>query len=282
MGTGVGKLLGRWLEAESPGFEPLVPVAFDRLARSLRIGDVLLVEGRARISTAIKYLTQSTWSHAALYVGDLVPGYEGGALVEVTLQDGCQVVGLRKYASHNTRICRAFNLSEAERRKVAQFMIDRIGLRYDLRNVVDLARFLLPTPPIPIRFRRRMLALGSGDPTKAICSSLIAQAFQSVGYPILPDVRTSRTHGTEYSRREVWHIRHHSLFAPRDFDLSPYFDVVKPLTSRGFDHTQIEWSSKGDPISQADQEHESGSAASGRMLARLRSIRVWPVSETRH
>lgn len=62
----LGRAMGRWLEAESPGFEPLVPVAFDQLARSLRIGDVLLVEGRARISTAIKYLTQSTWSHAAL------------------------------------------------------------------------------------------------------------------------------------------------------------------------------------------------------------------------
>ncbi len=40
------------------------------LAATLKKGDVLLVEGNSRISTAIKYLTQSTWSHAALYIGD--------------------------------------------------------------------------------------------------------------------------------------------------------------------------------------------------------------------
>ncbi|MES3014225.1 MAG: hypothetical protein V4750_10925, partial [Pseudomonadota bacterium] len=39
------------------------------LAATLRPGDVLLVEGNTRISVAIKYLTQSTWSHAALFVG---------------------------------------------------------------------------------------------------------------------------------------------------------------------------------------------------------------------
>lgn len=49
-------------------------------------------------------------------------------------------------------------------RRVAQYMIDRVGLRYERRAVIHLARVMLPTPPIPIRFRRRMLALGSGDP----------------------------------------------------------------------------------------------------------------------
>jgi hypothetical protein len=41
----------------------------DVLRAVLRPADVLLVEGNTRISTAIKHLTQSTWSHAALYVG---------------------------------------------------------------------------------------------------------------------------------------------------------------------------------------------------------------------
>ena len=68
-------------------------------------------------------------------------------------------------------------------------MATRIGLKYDMRNIFDLLRYFLPTPPVPVRWRRRMLAFGSGDPTRAICSSLIARAFQSVRYPILPDVR---------------------------------------------------------------------------------------------
>ena len=41
------------------------------LAATLRKGDVLLVEGSSRFATAIKYLTQSTWSHAAMYVGEI-------------------------------------------------------------------------------------------------------------------------------------------------------------------------------------------------------------------
>ena len=41
-----------------------------RLKRYIRKGDVVLVEGNQRISECIKYLTQSSWSHSALYVGD--------------------------------------------------------------------------------------------------------------------------------------------------------------------------------------------------------------------
>ncbi len=44
--------------------------ALARLRAALRPGDVLLVEGGMKVSAAIKYLTQSTWSHAALYVGE--------------------------------------------------------------------------------------------------------------------------------------------------------------------------------------------------------------------
>lgn len=241
-----GAALGRWLEREDEDFQPYTPSDFETLCATLRIGDVLLVEGRAQISTAIKYLTQSTWSHAALYVGDMLPppadGGEPCRLVEVTLRDGCAAATLSRYARHNTRICRAVSLGDAERRAVARFMIDRIGIGYDRRNIVDLARYLIPTPPVPIRLRRRMLALGSGSPTRAICSSLIAQAFQSVRYPILPEIRRLRPgDSTRFARREVWHIRHHSLYTPRDFDLSPYFAVIKPLIAKGFDHGRIRW-----------------------------------------
>ncbi len=63
---------------------------------------------------------------------------------------------------------------------VLDFAVSRIGQNYDVKNVVDLCRFLLPHPPVPARFRRRMIAMGSGDPTRFICSTLIAQAFHAV------------------------------------------------------------------------------------------------------
>jgi hypothetical protein len=37
------------------------------------------------------------------------------------------------------------------------------------------------------------------------------------------------------------HIRHHSLYTPRDFDISPYFEVVKPTIASGFDYHRFPW-----------------------------------------
>ncbi len=99
----------------------------------------------------------------------------------------------------------------------------------------------MPAIPVPRRFRRRMLALGSGEPTRVICSALIAQAFQSVKFPILPSVKRMMTDIGEDAAREVLHIRHHSLFTPRDFDVSPYFQVVKPTIEHGFNYQQLTW-----------------------------------------
>lgn len=242
----VGRRLANRLTGPSSGYQPFTPSDFETLCRTLRPGDVLLVEGRERVSNAIKYLTQSTWSHAAMYVGDrfgvLSTNGEPHRLVEVNLGEGCVSAPLSKYARHNTRICRPVGLTPEECRKVTEFVSARIGLRYDMRNIFDLLRYFLPTPPVPVRWRRRMLAFGSGDPTRAICSSLIARAFQSVRYPILPDVRQIKArNGSNYARREILHIRHHSLFAPRDFDLSPYFLIVKPHLAGGFDHHLLEW-----------------------------------------
>ncbi|MBE0414541.1 lipo-like protein [Yoonia sp.] len=242
----LGHRLASKLNRPCSGYQPYTPSDYHTLCDILRPGDVLLVEGGERISTAIKYLTQSTWSHSAMYVGSHLPDPQDGTprhhLVEVNLGQGCVAAPLSKYARFNTRICRPVGLSEDERREVTEFMIARIGLKYDLRNIFDLVRYFFPTPPVPVRWRRRMLALGSGDPTRAICSSLIARAFQSVRYPILPDVTTLKTRkGSRQARAEILHIRHHALFAPRDFDLSPYFEIVKPHIAGGFDHHSLQW-----------------------------------------
>ena len=101
-----------------------------------------------------------------------------------------------------------------------------------------------------------MLALGSGDPTKAICSSLIAQAFQSVRYPILPEItlQASPDPDCRDCYDELLHIRHHSLFAPRDFDISPYFRIVKPTLEEDFDPYSLTWGhAQPDPGAEAAQ-----------------------------
>ncbi len=244
-------LLVRYLTGKVRNYEPFAISTPESLASVLQVGDVILVEGNQRFSTAVKYLTQSTWSHAAIYIGqahglDRLTA-ETPSIIEADLQNGVVAVPLSKYAEFNTRICRPIGLAADERQKVAQFMADSIGMNYDLKNVIDLARYLIPTPPVPNRWRRSMLALGSGDPTRVICSTRIAQAFQSVGYPILPRVELLKDKECESCRetvREILHIRHHSLFTPRDFDVSPFFAIIKPTIERGFDHKQLNWSDK--------------------------------------
>ena len=240
----LGGRLARHLDRPLRNYEPLAVSNLARLAEVLQPADVLLVEGNRRISTAIKYLTQSTWSHAALCVGELSGrGLGAPALIEAHLRHGVRAVALTEFEGLNSRVCRPVGLDDAEREQICRFAIDRIGFDYDLKHIFDLARYLLPVPPVPVSWRRRMLALGSGAPTRAICSTLIAQAFQSVRYPILPRVEVREEEPAQVSAgaREVMHIRHHSLFTPRDFDLSPYFLVIKPEVERGFDHRALRW-----------------------------------------
>ncbi|MFN0116348.1 MAG: lipo-like protein [Paracoccaceae bacterium] len=235
----IGRRIASYLEKQTTGYVTFAVVPQERLRAALRPGDVLLVEGDRRISAAIKYLTHSTWSHSAMFMGD-----NQGDLIEADLTFGVRYVDLSHYAHLNVRICRPVGLTDEDLNCVLGFLRGAIGRTYDLKNVLDLLRFLLPQPPVPRRWRRRMLALGSGDPTRAICSTLIAEAFSLVRYPILPDIRYA---GAGLAAREILHIRHHSLYTPRDFDLSPYFAVIKPTIEAGFDYRTMTWSLQARP-----------------------------------
>lgn len=245
--TTLGTHLANYLASPIRQGSLVATVEPDVLIAALRPGDVLLIEGNTRISVAIKYLTQSTWSHAALFVGDALGTPNDGAdrhcFIEADLRGGVRAVGIGQYAGLHTRICRPVGLSKQDVEKLVAYVVDRIGQSYDLRHVFDLARYLFPIPPVPARWRRRMLALGSGDPSRAICSTLIAEAFQSLRYPILPDITRSATNdrACQHCQREILHIRHHSLYTPRDFDISPYFNVVKPSLLHGFDYHKLAW-----------------------------------------
>lgn len=263
----LGRRLAGFLDKRSPGYEPTTPSDPAALRAALRPGDILLVEGDTRISAVIKYLTQSTWSHAAMYVGPIPgaaePDGEPHVLVEAYLGEGVITAPLSKYRDFHTRICRPVGLTSEDQRQVCHFMVARIGLDYDLKNILDMMRFLVPLP-VPVRWRRRMIAFGSGDPTRAICSTLIAQAFESVRYPILPKIEKVAQAGEQRvrgraARAEILHIRHYSLYAPRDFDISPYFAIVKPTIQRGFNYKKLRWSDAVEP---------DGSPSSGHTEAR--------------
>jgi len=231
-----------------------VPNDMVRLKRYIQKGDVVLVEGNERISECIKYLTQSSWSHSAMYVGDeplrrdpvmrqrLLDQYGEEAhhlLVEALVNDGVVLTPLHKYRDFNIRICRPFNLSRADRDAVVEQVLSNVGYKYDLRNILDLGRYFLPVHLIPRRLRRTALEFGSGEPTHVICSSMIARAFRKVKFPIVPQfkepplVDEDRTAIVRLIRRPsarrfgVLQAVPTAFITPRDFDLSPYFEIIK-------------------------------------------------------
>jgi len=243
-----GRRLAEYLTKPRIGSAQLATSNPEQLASCLRPGDVLLIDGNSRVGGAIKYLTQSSWSHAALYLGPAKAPpteatEESKVLLEADVIEGVRLVPLSEYAGSHSRICRPIGISVATIDHILDYAMRRIGHRYDLKNIFDLARYLVLPTPIPARWRRSLLALGSGDPTQAICSSLIAQAFQSVHYPILPDVHYQEAadrNGRIY-RKQILKIRHHSLFVPRDFDVSPFFQIIKPTIEAGFDPKELDW-----------------------------------------
>jgi len=248
----IGYRLARYLARPDAEKASVTTCSNHDLIASLKPGDVLLVDGNTRLSSAIKYLTQSTWSHAALYVGELpsesedVDDMQKYQLIEADITEGVRSIHLGLYCDMHVRICRPVGLSPEEIEKIIDFMKVRIGHQYDLKHIFDLARYLIRTPPVPQKHRRKLLALGSGDPTKAICSSLIAEAFQSIQYPILPYLKISESssEAEKQTQEEYLHIRHHSLYAPRDFDVSPYFQIVKPSIREDFDYRKLNWASE--------------------------------------
>ncbi len=226
-----------------------------KLKARIEPGDVLLVDGNQRVSEAVKYLTQSSWSHSALFIGDALLQRDEATrretlrrfgrearflLVEALVDKGVTVSPLLKYAGLNVRICRPLGLTPADREIVLEHVLSRVGHTYDRRNFFDLTRYVLPFHLIPPRLREDALHFGSGIATETICSTLLAEAFACVRFPILPMParRLPRTLGQRVRQRVLgrptrrawsglWRARHPTLCVPRDFDLSPYFEIVK-------------------------------------------------------
>lgn len=229
-------LLIAYLRRPSEGRAKKTTNSPELLAKTIKPGDVLLVEGKERFSTGIKYLTQSNWSHAAIYVGPRGTNEKGEILdlLEADIQEGVRLIPLSEYGTYHTRICRPLNLAPDDLEKIIDFCYSKIGYRYDIKNIFDLARYLFPVPWVPTKYKKRVLEIGSSDPTEVICSSLIAEAFQSIDYPILPIVEEG-VEGKYHKRYPA------TLFTPSDFDRSPYFEIVKPTFRKGFNYHDFLW-----------------------------------------
>lgn len=229
-------LFTRWLNRTKPPRKfPLSD--FERITHELRICDVLLVEGRTTVSDIIRWLTNSPWTHAALYVGRLYDiedaevrahveshydGEPGDRLViESLLGFGTVVRSIEVYRDDHLRICRPARLSHTDAQQVISYASTQLGLDYDVRHIFDLARFLLPWYILPRRWASTLFRSRPGRPERTVCSTMIAEAFGYVSFPILPLVKHSEEGKTRLFRRNP------KLCTPSDFDYSPYFEIIK-------------------------------------------------------
>ena len=174
----------------------------DVLALSPRLqpGDVLLTEGSTRAAALARRLTRSAWAHVSIYVGPLEPGDDSRCIVEADISAGVRAVPLSEFNGQRARIVRPLGLNETDRQRLADWLVSHIGAPYDLALAWALTRrFLkLPTPRAMVQDKKRF-----------ICSSLLAQAFLFVGYPIA----ASQT----------------SYVVPRDFESAAGFEMVAAL-----------------------------------------------------
>lgn len=236
MQSWVWKRMAQWLETDPTNIDGQLS-DFERLRHELKPCDVILVEGRSRVSNIIKTITLSSWTHAALYIGRLhdiedpqtkeliLQHYKGSPneqlVIEALLGDGTVVVPLRKYHGFHLRICRPTGISRRDIFTVIRRCAVGLGLEYDIRQILDLARFMFPYAILPRRWRSSLFAHNAGEPTHNVCSSMIARAFHSVHFPIWPLL----VHD-EHGEIRLLH-RNFKLFTPKDFDTSPYFSIIK-------------------------------------------------------
>jgi hypothetical protein len=225
-----------WLIYEPSNF--LTPLtSFERLRYELRPGDVLLVEGRSNVAEIIKTITQSMWTHSVIYIGrlhdiddpmlrDRVQQYrhcspDEQLIVEAILGKGIIVSNIDSYEGEHLRICRPRGITRADSQSVIKYVITQLGTDYNVRQIMDLARFMFPYWFLPKRWRSSLFEHNAGRPTKTVCSTMMAEAFANVRFPIVPVIHQDKTGKLSLIRRNT------KLITPRDFDHSPYFDVIK-------------------------------------------------------
>lgn len=225
-----------WLSYEPPS-DDVMPYDFNRLKYEIKPGDVLLIEGRSRVSSVIRTLTQSPWTHSALYIGRLVD-FEDEELqklirthtdakdntrliIEDLLDKGTVISPLSSYHNHHIRICRPIGITPSDIHLVINYAVRALGQPYSVRHILDLARFLLPWTILPRRWGSSLFRTSSGKQESGVCSSLIAEAFGSVQFPVLPFIKPDQQQGLEIFQRNT------HLYTPKDFDYSPYFEIIK-------------------------------------------------------
>ncbi|MDQ6978529.1 MAG: YiiX/YebB-like N1pC/P60 family cysteine hydrolase [Ghiorsea sp.] len=228
--------LTNWLLYEEKRMSPPLQ-DFHKMSEALQLADVLLFKGRARISRVISIVTQSRWTHAALYIGRcsdyaedsetlalIREHYTGDAAEQLVLESllgqGTVITPLSMYERDSIRLCRPRGLLKEDAEKVVFHAVQQVGREYDIRQLFYLARFMYPYAVLPRRWKSSLFTYKAGSVTKTVCSTVLVEAFMVVKFPVIPVIHEKDEQFSVYRRNP-------RLFTPRDFDYSPYFDIIK-------------------------------------------------------
>ena len=211
---------------------------FSRICHEIIPGDVLLMEGSSVVSGMIKRITHSCWTHASLYIGRvhsiqcpktraIIEMHHKGdpsqqLLLETWPGQGTVINTIDEYSEEHIRICRPTGISFDDTQRVIDFAVAHLGGDYNMRHFFDLGRYLIASKWLPQKWRSSLFRRHKPSKTsKDICSALIAEAFISVDFPILPLIIE------EKEGKIVMIHRNPRLFVPSDFDYSSYFNIIK-------------------------------------------------------
>ncbi|CAM3644778.1 hypothetical protein [Parendozoicomonas haliclonae] len=273
-----------WLTHEPPLPHPISD--YEELRHELKPGDVVLVEGRSRVARIIQRLTMSRWSHAVLYLGRLddmdgepfeqpvIQHFDRSSthkrnpqlIIESELGIGTVVRPLSVYQGEHLRICRPEGLTPLDRNRVLTYASSRLGHAYDIRQILDLCRLLMPGG-IFSRWRSVLFRKPAPAP-RTTCATLIAEAFSLVNFPVRPLVTQDKQGRRLYPLNPLY-------CTPGDFDYSPWFQVMKfpaPETSaRGY-YQRLPWQQEGSE--ELTHEHLDGETLEQLRSHRSRSLQT--------
>jgi hypothetical protein len=199
--------LARYLAQPVERYDAAAAADASSLSAMLVSGDVLLTDGNTRIAALVRCITRSAWAHVCMYVGPLEEGPDPRCIVEADIAAGVRAIPLSDLNGLRVRVLRPTGLPESDRRRIAEWVVSRIGDEYDLAHALALGRRLLL--PLASRLAPAPHTVAQGA-RRFICSSLLAQAFMLVGYPIASA----------------------ASMTPRDFERASGFEVVNAEPGR--------------------------------------------------
>jgi hypothetical protein len=173
--------------------QPLVPCVASgiadphSLAGRLDPGDVLLIHGNTRAAAIVERVTRSTWSHVSIYVGPLDDSPDPRCVVEADFLEGVRPIRLSEIKAQEICVLRPTCLPAADRRKVADWVIARIGCGYDLAHAARLLGRALWRRPLMARRVHKAPRITASSARRFICCSLLTHAFAWAGCPIVTE-----------------------------------------------------------------------------------------------